>query len=135
MAGEYQSSGAVLSALALVGLALAGSMFYVIVFPAKPPVIPGIPVVIPSNVSVDSTLNFNPFNITIHAGQAIQWINRDSVPHTSTATSVPTGASRWDSGEIDSGNTFTQAFTVLGTYQYHCTFHPLWMRGSVTVIP
>ena len=131
---EYEPSTAILSALALIGLALASSMFYVLVYPAKPPVIPGVPVAIPSGVSTDTTLNFDPTPITVHVGQAVQWSNKDDSPHTSTATSVPGGTTKWDSSELDPGDTFTTpVFTIPGNYAYHCIFHPAWMRGTIIV--
>jgi plastocyanin len=133
-APEYQPDTTVLVALGLIGLVLIGSMFYVLVFPTRPTIVhANYTITIPANVSVDSSLNFDPFNLTIKVGQSVQWVNKDSVPHSSTALSVPTGATKWDSGELDGGDTFTVTFTVVGTYQYHCIFHPLWMRGTIVV--
>jgi plastocyanin len=137
-APEYQPDTAVLAALALIGLALAGSMFYVLVFPAKPKPISCSSsnvtcITIPSGISVDSTLNFISSNVTISAGSYVQWKNLDESPHTVTATHVPAGASKFDSGELDDGNTFYVQLTVPGVYDYHCMFHPLWMRGTIIV--
>jgi len=136
----YQPDTLVLSALLLVGLALGGSMFYVIVFPAKPkPIVCPSPtakcVDIPAGVSIDSRLNFISSNLTITAGTFVQWKNHDDSPHTVTATSVPTGAEKFDSGELDSGNTFYVQLTVPGVYKYHCAFHPIWMHAEIVVTP
>ena len=140
----YQPDTVVLSALLLVGLALGGSMFYVIVFPARPkPIVCPSPtatcVDIPPGVSIDSHLNFlgpNGFsNVTIRAGTFVQWKNRDDSPHTVTATSVPSGADKFDSGELDSGNTFFVQLNTPGVYAYHCIFHPVWMRAAIIVTP
>ncbi len=134
----YQPDTAVLSALLLIGLALGGSMFYVLVFPAKPkPIVCPSPtakcVDIPPGVSIDSHLNFLSSNVTINPGDFVQWKNHDDSPHTVTATSVPPGATKFDSGELDSGNTFFVQLTIPGAYTYHCNFHPVWMRAVICV--
>ena len=134
----YQPDTVVLSALLLVGLVLGGSMFYVLVFPAKPkPIVSPSPtatcVDIPSGVSIDSHLNFASSNVKIKVGTFVQWKNHDDSPHTVTATLVPSGATKFDSGELDSGNTFFVQLTTPGLYTYHCNFHPLWMRGVINV--
>jgi plastocyanin len=139
-APEYQPNTVVLSALLLIGLALGSSMFYVLVFPTRPKPIScstATCIDIPNGVSSDSTLNFLPSNITIVAGSFVQWRNRDDSPHTATtlatANSVPSGATKFDSGEVDNGNTFFVQLSVAGTYSYHCIFHPNWMRGTIIV--
>ncbi len=133
-------------------------MFYVLVFPAKPkPIVCPSPtatcVDIPSGVSIDSHFNFASANVTIKVGTFVQWKNHDDSPHTVTATLVPSGATKFDSGELDSGNTFFVQLTTPGVYKYHCIFHffvqlttpgvykyhcifhPLWMRGEIVVTP
>ena len=134
----YQPDTVVLSALLLVGLVLGGSMFYVLVFPAKPKPIScstATCIDIPSGVSIDSHFNFAPFNVTIKLGTFVQWKNHDDSPHTVTATVIPSGATKFDSGELDSGNTFFVQLTTPGVYKYHCIFHPLWMKGEIVVTP
>ena len=94
-----------------------------------------ISVSIPKGVGSTQGLNFDPASVTVAKGGKVTWTNRDPVPHTVTATSWPSGASRFDSGnmnENDTSNTFTETFTVTGTYQYVCTYHP-WMHGTVVV--
>lgn len=130
----YQG-GTVLVALALIGLALASGMFIVIVFPAKLKAPPGVAVTMPNGVSQDTTLNFRPGSVTIHVNDRVVWTNKDDVPHTSTATSWPMGAVKWDSSEMNNGDSFGQPFTVLGTYTYHCIYHPGWMIGTIIVSP
>ena len=82
---SYQPDTVVLSALLLVGLALGGSMFYVLVFPAKPkPIVCPSPTAtcidIPFGVSFDSSKNFLSSNVTIKAGTFVQWKNHDESP-------------------------------------------------------
>ena len=140
VAPEYQQNTVVLTALLLISIALGASMSYVLVFPAKPKPIScstATCIDIPNGVSSDSTLNFLPSNITIAAGGFVEWKNRDDSPHTATslatANSVPSGATRFDSGEVDNGNTFFVQLNVPGKYSYHCIFHPNWMRGTIIV--
>jgi plastocyanin len=71
--------------------------------------------------------------VTIKAGTFVQWKNHDEAPHTVTATLVPNGATKFDSGELDSGNTFFVQLNTPGVYKYHCAFHPFWMRGVINV--
>ena len=136
----YQANTTVLSALLFIGLALGGSMFYVLVYPTKPKPIScsnASCIDIPTGVSTDSTLNFAPFNATVALNSFVEWKNKDDSPHTVTslaaASSVPTGASKFDSGELDNADTFFVQVTRPGVYSYHCIFHPAWMRGTIIV--
>ena len=88
----------------------------------------------PSGVATNKSLNFQPTNITLVIGvnNSVTWTNGDGAPHTVTATSVPSGVSMFNSGNLNSGATFTYTFTVPGTYKYDCTYH-FWMQGIVTV--
>jgi len=44
-------------------------------------------------------------------------------------------ASKFDSGILNQGQTFTLTLTVPGTYRFYCTIHPTWMRGTIVVKP
>ncbi len=66
-----------------------------------------------------SGMSFNPGTITINVGDTIIWTNNESsMPHTVTADN-----GNFDSGTLNSGDTFTFTFTEAGTYTYHCAFH------------
>jgi plastocyanin len=88
----------------------------------------------PSGVATNKSLNFLPTVITLVIGvnNSVTWTNGDGAPHTVTATSVPSGASTFNSGNLNSGAAFTYTFTVPGTYKYDCTYH-FWMTGMVEV--
>lgn len=86
----------------------------------------------PNGVGSTQSLNFNPANITIAKGGKVTWNNNDTLAHTVTSTSVPSGASSFNSGNMVAGASFSQTFTVDGTYSYVCSYHP-WMHGTVTV--
>jgi manganese oxidase len=84
---------------------------------------------------------FKPAAITIKAGSAVTWTQKDAGVHTVTSgvaeqqgggvTERPDG--KFDSGEIATGKTFTFTFDAPGTFAYFCRIHPATMRGSVTV--
>ena len=68
---------------------------------------------------------FVPSEITVDAGDAVTWINRDSATHTLSGKG-------WDSGVLGKGATFSRTFDRSGTYTYDCEFHPS-MVGRVVV--
>jgi plastocyanin len=72
---------------------------------------------------------FSPANLRVGPGTKITVLNRDSVPHTVTAT----GDRVFDTGSIagDAKATFT-APSATGSYSYICTIHPN-MKGTLTV--
>ena len=74
---------------------------------------------------------FDPANINVTQGATVEWLNLDSLSHTSTAIYSHT----WDSGVIPPGGRFTFTFDVApGTYYYQCNVHP-FMTGQINVIP
>jgi plastocyanin len=96
----------------------------------------GVKVSIPSGAGNPANPpGYAPDKITLVIGvnNTVTWSNDDTVPHTVTSTSAPSGASSFDSGNMNAGDTFTYTFTVPGTYQYHCNYHS-WMTGTVTVV-
>lgn len=96
-----------------------------------------VQVVMPNGVGVRSSLNFQPSTITVVIGvnNTISWTNKDSADHTVTFATVPSGVQRTSisNPDVGPGETFTITLTVAGTYQYHCSFHPAWMRGTIIV--
>ena len=77
---------------------------------------------------------FTPDNITVVIGlnNTVVWTNNDGSIHTVTSSTVPAGATPFDSGLLNPGETFSYTFLTPGAYEYHCTVHP-WMTGFVTV--
>jgi plastocyanin len=132
---EYPPSRGLLVGLMLIALILAVAMTYLMVFPIKAAAVPGTPVVIPNGTASDTSLNFNPPSLPIKVHTAVQWKNNDASPHTSTASTAPNGGTKWDSGELDPGDSFTVTFDIVGNYTYRCAFHSAWMRGTITVTP
>jgi plastocyanin len=91
-----------------------------------------VSVSMPNGVGTSQGLNYVPASVTVAKGGSVVWKNNDPVPHTVTATSVPSGAARFDSGNMNPNATYTVTFTVSGTYNYVCSYHP-WMHGTVVV--
>ena len=73
---------------------------------------------------------FNPKTITIPVGTTVRWTNNGSAPHTVTSTSSPKA---FDSGTLNSGDTFQHTFTTAGQFPYRCNIHPS-MTGMVIVV-
>jgi|GEM_PF-565815 len=92
---------------------------------------PGSVAVAPRTVQKGDTqvqivnFTFSPATVTIRAGQAVEWTNRDSVAHTVDFSGVI-------SNVLNRGDTYTQRFTAPGTYRYICSIHP-FMHGTVIV--
>jgi plastocyanin len=73
-------------------------------------------------------IKFDPENLTVKAGDTVEWMNEDSVDHDVTADDFKSG----EPGGMASGDTFEHTFKKPGTYDYVCTVHP-GMEGTVTV--
>ena len=90
---------------------------------------PGPP---PSQIQVSMRDNFFQQRVdTVAITGTVTWRNDGAVPHTSTSD-----AGTWDSGSVDSGETFVRQFTQAGTFAYHCTFHGApgaGMSGTIVV--
>lgn len=70
---------------------------------------------------------FAPNSVDVLPGDVITWTNRGGRTHTVTADD-----GQFDSGDLPDGAHFSQTFTTLGAYPYHCTLHPR-MTGEVNV--
>jgi len=74
-----------------------------------------------------------PANITINAGDTVEWVNADTAAHTVTGGSPADGPSGvFDSSLVMADATYTFTFEDAGMYDYFCMVHP-WMVGTVTV--
>jgi plastocyanin len=71
---------------------------------------------------------FAPKQIKAKVGQTITFTNKDSAPHTATATD----GAKFDSGQLDQGKSFSYTAKKAGTIQFVCSFHPN-MTGTITV--
>lgn len=70
---------------------------------------------------------FAPNSIDVLPGDVITWTNHGGRTHTVTADD-----GQFDSGDLPDGAHFSQTFTTVGAYPYHCTLHPR-MTAEVNV--
>ncbi|MBL7002386.1 MAG: copper-binding protein [Nitrosopumilus sp.] len=81
----------------------------------------------------DSNSCYSPADITINAGDTVEWINIDTAAHTVTGGSASDGPSGvFDSSLVMASANYAFTFNDAGSYDYYCMVHP-WMTGSVTV--
>ena len=74
-----------------------------------------------------------PADITVNAGDTVEWINIDTAAHTVTGGSPANGPSGvFDSSLVMASASYAFTFNDAGSYDYFCMVHP-WMVGSVTV--
>jgi plastocyanin len=79
-----------------------------------------------AEISIQS-FQFVPAILTVKAGTAVTWLNRDEEPH-----NVVSLERVFRSKAIDGGEKFTAVFDKPGTYNYICAVHP-HMRGTIIV--
>jgi plastocyanin len=95
-------------------------------------------------ITITPDRRFEPAQVTVNRGDAVQWVNTGRVPQTVTAdptraqstanVMLPAGAQPWDSGVLNAGQTFTQSFDTPGTYQYiSLSGEQQGMVGQITV--
>jgi plastocyanin len=72
-------------------------------------------------------VQFSPAALTVSAGDAVIWINRDPFPHTATSND-----GRFDSHAIEPGRSWTFTPKKAGVISYGCTYHPT-MKGTLRV--
>jgi len=72
---------------------------------------------------------FSPSSLTVAPGTTVTWTNMDTAPHTVTVTSGPV---KFNSPNLQKGDTYSFTFTAAGTYKYYCAVHPD-MTAAVTV--
>lgn len=72
-------------------------------------------------------MRFQPETLTVKAGDAIVWINKDLFPHTATSE-----AGGFNSAGIDAGSSWQHVPKAKGTFAYVCSFHPT-MKATLRV--
>ncbi|HYZ27823.1 MAG TPA: plastocyanin/azurin family copper-binding protein [Thermoleophilaceae bacterium] len=72
---------------------------------------------------------FGPAQLDALPGDTVQWQNVSERTHTVTADD-----GSFDSGDLESGGTFSRLFATAGTFAYHCTRHA-GMVGVIDVRP
>jgi plastocyanin len=91
--------------------------------------VPALPVrAADMEVNID-TYAFTPNELTVKAGTAIVFRNRDDIPHTVVGT-----RGKFHSKALDTDESFSFTFAKPGTYEYFCGLHPQ-MQGKIVVTP
>ncbi|MGH3183899.1 MAG: cupredoxin domain-containing protein [Streptosporangiaceae bacterium] len=72
---------------------------------------------------------FMPAQLTIHPGEQVTWINKDTDPHTVFSNDH---GKTFRSAVLDPGRRFSRTFPAAGTFAYYCSVHP-YMQGTVIV--
>jgi plastocyanin len=70
---------------------------------------------------------FSPATLTVAAGETVRFVNDDQEAHTATATDRS-----FDSGGLDTNDSWEHRFDKAGTYRYYCQMHP-YMKGTIVV--
>jgi plastocyanin len=89
--------------------------------------------VVPAGASADTatvgihTGAFGPEQVSVLAGDSVEWLNQSLQTHTVTSRDALFG-----SGYIGTGGSFSQAFPSAGAFAYYCQVHA-FMTGEVDV--
>jgi plastocyanin len=97
-------------------------------------------------VTITDEFRFRPDEVTVHAGDIVEWHNGSYFAHIITDdpklagdqrdASLPSGAAAFSSGEIAPGGTFRIKLAAAGTYRYFCMPHEgIGMLGKIVVLP
>ena len=70
---------------------------------------------------------FSPKSLTITAGETVRFVNGDQEAHTVVADK---GA--FNSGGLDTNDSWSVRLQKPGTYSYFCSLHP-YMKGTIVV--
>ena len=80
-----------------------------------------------ATVTVEN-MSYNPASVTIKKGETVQWVFADNgLPH-----DVVEDSSGLFTSELLTEGDYSYAFDEAGTFDYHCTPHPM-MLGTVIV--
>ena len=81
-----------------------------------------------ATVKIDN-FTFLPATLTVTPGTTVTWKNEDDSPHR-----IGDKNGTFTSAALDTDDTFSQAFTAPGEYEYFCSIHPR-MVGKIVVKP
>jgi plastocyanin len=95
--------------------------------------------ILAATVQVDvgsGSIFFGPEDVTIHAGDTVQWNWSGTMGHSVTSGTGGTPSGLFDSGTVSSPFTFSFTFANPGTFDYYCKVHVnVGMTGVVRVLP
>jgi len=96
------------------------------VTPAPAVSTPSAPAAAEASVSI-SNFKFLPAALTVSKGTTVTWTNNDTAPHTVTGNNGGPA-----SQTLTPGQTYRYTFNTTGTFNYHCSIHPM-MTATVVV--
>lgn len=73
---------------------------------------------------------FTPADVVCSVGDTIIWTESSGM-HTTSSTSVPSGASTWNYAFVGVGDSYTYVIEMPGDYTYQCNNHPTLMQGTI----
>jgi plastocyanin len=96
---------------------------------ASSPAAAGTPLpTVAARITITPDGKFDPPQVTVNRGDTVQWVNTGRSPQTVTANpalvqdaanvALPAGVQPWDSGVINTNQTYTRTFDTPGTYRY-----------------
>ena len=91
-------------------------------------------VIIPNgNSAVANKAFYYPLNLEAMRGTTVTWQNEDNIAHVIQSQDGHGNiVSMFNSGLLNTGDTYSYKFVKPGVYYYFCTIHP-WRTGVVTV--
>ena len=91
-------------------------------------------IIIPNgNSAIANKAFYFPLNLEVMRGTTVTWQNEDNIAHVIQSQDGHGNlVSLYNSGILNTGDTFSYKFVKPGTYYYFCTIHP-WRTGVVTV--
>jgi plastocyanin len=86
-------------------------------------------------VNMEENFVFVPESLDISVGDTVLWINKSSIPHTTTSGANGVSDGLWNSGTMAPGDSFTHVFPTAGTFPYFCAIHfsTAGMKGRIIV--
>ncbi len=75
---------------------------------------------------------FHPNPVRVNIGDTVEWVNRDSIPHTVTSSQNIPADEQFDSGVLPPNSTFEHIFREAGEYPYSCILHP--NHGGIVLV-
>jgi plastocyanin len=93
-------------------------------------------------IMMTDAFRFEPDNVTIHAGDAVEWRNVSHFNHIVTDdrtlgdATIAAGAHAFSSGEIALEASYRRVLSMPGKYRYFCIPQEgIGMLGQITVLP
>ena len=87
-----------------------------------------------SNQIAMQNMVFSPKSMTVHVGEAVTWVNQDSMGHTVSADDPDQwgtpGSGDSSADWMQKGDSWSHTFTEPGTYHYYCKPHASGSMGA-----